>query len=1182
MNFAHHDKAPDKLEVSNAKKPEPTMPDTYPSQHFDAKSKQLHDMHDRAGKALASRQREPVSEYEGTFWRSPSEPKPISPTYSEISDSFESPDRIEHCIDVLLSTPMSPISTQFKGPDGWPLGFEVAKHDYSRGRLSTPVLQKEELPNPLAVCKRKQQTPRFGGNGNQERYETASCESVSPTQHSDDQHQQMGGCLEPLAFKNQQSPVPSQSYGKEQDDMNSVSLKALASQQQIYTHPQQQIECQPQHSGVDLDTPESQVRSGKENDFDNVYIPTLSARRYGDDQTSRANASSELHPALANGKLPIGLALENACLQPSIFQFHSEEHNGSHNQRDDTDLIEKGRPQTALSGLAPHKQAEYEETHHVESRSNALPNALDEECGSARSLGAYENTSGEIIDSGIGCQKTFEDRENDTLQGIDLQTSRDSEADTDSDFFVWTASGPLEAILEESEDSFTSTLTLDQGQPQHFALGPAEPLDLHRSSWVDESCDSMPTFQESQINMSTLSLRSPRVLPTLKLAIDPSSTPQPELTGPSTHRPIGMKSSEPSLSAATLAELKDPTRKKGRLSAAALVEMRKTAKAQSHFQTGPNSPKDQSQADIHPLLRSKSFSRPSSDPSKVVSDSPLRYVFVDDDSDHHEAEETDSQSTTKPHSSLRPESPDSKSYVKHESMTEHPSQLGKMKEDILRRYSYNDDDTEAEFAETFAPQKSTVRFSNHTTPVPSPENAAPPTSSLPRTNDTSALVLASPGEMEPFILQPSTSPPMTGYYPKMAFGSPAEYNSWASTPHRHKQGNCSSTALSAAALPTSTYNSWASTPHRHQQGNCSSTPSSAAALPTSTYNSWASTPHRHPQGNCSSTPSSAATLPTSTVPTPDTSFHGCSPTSRGTTMTPSSSFGQFASTLPSSRGIPMTPSSSFGQLAGNLPNSRAMPMTPSSSFGQLAGNLPNSRAMPMTPSSSFGNFPSNRTQRRSISSSSMFARYNKARYPDLQTAAVTDTILSSKEPAEKDQAREVTNDPFTSTGDDSTSFSLNLKAPSKEDLADTLNVNTPQFNTPTKRSSGRFSLHRRSLSTSERPKTNEGLERAVSTMIFKPHRNRLHKRSHSISGSIDTTTKLDSSSIGNRRSLSIATSTTTEQKWELAPPPTPLALRDEFSNRYRPDPLEADDHYSSRKDAAQGTKQGWKKVFGRK
>lgn len=1072
-DFAHHDKGPDKLENFNGKKPNPTMPNQDPSQYLDAKTKLLHDMLDRVVKDLASNQSEPVSEYEGTLWRSPLLPRSRSPAYSDISDSFESPDRIEHCTNVLLSTPMSPTSNQFKGPDGWPLGIEVAMNDFHRGRLSTPVLVEKELPNPMVLRKRKKQTPRSGGNGNREWQETARGEIVPPTQHGNGGHRQEGGGLKPLVFQKQQTSVLSQSYGERQDHLDSESLEPLASQQQSFTNSQQQSNCQLQQEGVDLDALETQLQSGEEIDLDLVCIPTLCARKFGDDQYSRGNASSELHPDLANGKLPIGLGLKNAPLQPSIFQPHSEEHDGSHKQiDDDTCLIRKGGPQIALSDSAPRNIATHEETHHAVSRINDFSNALDEKFNSAETSGAYENTGVKSIDREIGCQKTFEDRENGTFQGIELQTSKGGGADTDSDIVSWKSLGPLEDILEESEDQFTSTPTLDQGQPQHFTLGSAEPLDLHTSSWADDQRDSMVALQEPQTQGSTLSLRSPRVRPTLMLTIDPFGTPQHESTKPSADQPIGTKSSEPTLSAATMAELHDPARKKGRLSAAALAEMRKTAESQPHFQTGPNSPKDQSQAHIHPLLRSKSFSRPFSQPTNAVKDSPLKYVFEDDDGGYYKVGEMDSfsnQITMKPRSLLRPEDQDPESFIKQISTKEHPSQLDKMTEDIVPRYLCNDDDTKAEYMGTFTSQKSTLSFSNDTTLVPSPENATPPSTSWSKTSRTSALVVGSPDVTPSFVFQPSISPPTTGYYTNLAIGSPAAYNSWASTPNDHKQGNCSST------------------------------------------------------------PSSAATLLTSTVPTPSTSFHGSSPTSLGTTMTPSSSFGQFTSKLPTAHGIPMTPSSSFGDFTGNRP------------------------------------------QRRSVSASSMFARYHKTRYQDLPTAAMTDAIVSSKESADKNQAREVTNDPFTSTGDTSTPFSLNLKAPSKEDLADALNIGVHQFNTPTKRSSRRFSL-----STSERP----SLERALSTMVFNPHRTRLHKRSHSISGSINTTSKPDSSSLGNRRSLSIATSNA-EQKWEIAPPPTPLLLRDEFSMRYRPEPLEAEDHYS-RKDAVQGMKQGWKKVFGRK
>lgn len=1127
-DFTHHDKAPDESETFDGKKPKPTMPNPDPSQSLDTNTKLLHDMLDRAVKDIASSRPEPVSEYEGTFWRSPLLPKPRSPTYSDISDSFESSDRIEHCTNVLLSTPMSPASNQFKGPDGWPLGIEVAMNDFHRGRLSTSVLEEKWLPNPMVLRKRKQQTPRSGGNGNQEWQETASREIVPSTQHGNGGHRQESGGLKPLVIQKQQTSVPSQSDGERKDHLHSVSLEPLASQQQTFTNPQQESDCQLQQEGVDLDTPESQLQSGEGINLDLVCIPTLNARKFGDDQNSRGNASSELHPDLANGKLPIGLGLKNARLQPSIFQPHSEDHDGSHKQVDDTCLIQKGGPQRAPSDSAPRNIATHEETHKAVSRINDSSNALDEKSNSAGVLGAYEHTGVESIDSETGGQKTFEDSKNGTLQGTELQTPKDGSIDIDSDIVSWKSSGPLEDILEESEDQLSRSPTLDQGQPQHFTLGSAEPLDLQRSSWADDkrnSIDSMVALQEPQTKVSTLSLRSQGARPTLKLTIDSSSTPQHESTKPSTDQPIGTMSSESTISATTMTELRDPNRKKGRLSAAALAELRKTAESQPHFQIGPDSPKDRSQAQIHPLLRSKSFSRPFSQHTNAVKDSPLKYVFEDDDDGDHKVEETDSfsnQVTMKRRSLLRPEGQDPGSFIKQISTKEDPSQLDEMTENTVPRYLCNDDDTEAECGGTFTSQKSTLSFSNDTTVVPSPENATPPSTSWSKTSRASALVVGSPDLTPSFVLQPSNSLPMTGYYPNSAIRSPAAYNSWASTPHHHKHGNCSST------------------------------------------------------------PSSGATLLTNTVPTPNTSFHGSPPTSLGTTMTPSSSFGQFASKLPTHHGIPMTPSSSFGQFSGKLTTAHEIPMTPSSSFGQFSSKLPTAHGIPMTPSSSFGSFTGNRTQRRSLSASTMFTRSHKARYQDHPTAAMTDAMVSSNESAEKNQPREVTNDPFTSTGDTSTSFSLNLKAPSKEDLPDALNIGDHQFNTPTKRSSRRFSLPRRSLSTSERPSLKRpSLERALSTIVFSPNRARLHKRSHSISGSIDTTSKQDSTGLGNRRSLSIATSTA-EQKWELAPPPTPLLLRDDFSMRYRPEPLQAEDHYSSRKDAVQGPKQGWKKVFGRK
>ena len=494
--------------------------------------------------------------------------------------------------------------------------------------------------------------------------------------------------------------------------------------------------------------------------------------------------------------------------------------------------------------------------------------------------------------------------------------------------------------------------------------------------------------------------------------------------------------------------------------------MRKTAESQPHFQTGPNSPSDQSQADIHPLLRSKSFSRPSSQACKIVNDSPLKYVFKDDDS---EGLELNHQVTIKPRSLFQPEPQHAESFLTQKSRRDNPSsQLDKTMGDRVPKYLSHVDHMEGhevEYAGTFTSQRSTLRSSNDSTLVSSLESAAPSSKSLPSTSPSttsrlSASAVGSSDQMPGSISKPSISPSTTARYSNSTIETPVAYNSWASTPHERDHGNTASTP---------------------------------------------------------------STLPTSTVPTPNTSFHINSPTSRG------------------------------------------MMMTPSSSFGQIAGNCYNSPGIPITPSSSFGNSTGDRSYRRSVSNSNMFARYHRARYPDLPTAAMADSIPSSKEPNEENHTREATADPFTTTHDTTTPVSLNIKAPSKEDLANTVTVGADPFNTPTKRSPNRFSLHRRSID-----------ERVLSSMS---RRSRFHKRS--TSASIDTTTKPSDSGTGHKRSLSIATATV-EQKWEMAPPPTPLGLRDAFSMRYRPEPLEADDHYSPRKDSFQGIKQGLKKVFGRK
>ena len=1090
-DFTHHGKASFELKAFNDKNPDPTIPNPNPSQYFDAKTKCLHDMLDRVVKDLATSQPEPASEWDGTLWRSPLQPRSRSPAYSEISDSFESPSMIEHCTNDLLSTPMSPTSAQFKGPDGWPLGIEVAMNDFERGRLSTSVLQDGELPNPLILRKHNQQTPRSRNNGFQEWHETASCERVPSEQQGDGQQQQENAGLKLFDFQIQQSNVPLQKCGESQDHLDRAGLEPLASQRQGLTHYQRHSKCQYQQGSVDLDLFQLQQQYDEETNLDAICIPTLSARKYRDDQNSLENASSELHSALVHGKLPIGLGLHDADLGLFTCQHyndHSEEHDGSHTQINGTCLLNRDSSQTAPSD-PPRNKDTHEDRNHAESRINELSDALDEKFYASKASRAFGEPRVESIDRDIGCQNTFEDSENNALQGIEQLKSKDSKANIDSDIVSWKTLGPLEDILEESE--LISTLTLDRGQPQHFNLGSVEPLDFQELRGTSESRDSMLALQKPQAESTTLSSTPPRVPPTLKLTINPSTKCQFESTKPSTHRPIVTKSFESILSAAALAELSDPNREKGRVSAAVLAEMRKTAKSQAHFQTGPDSPKDESQAEFHPLLRVKSKFRPSSQSSQMVDDSALKYVFKDHDSEGHEAKEEDSfsrQITMKPLPTLQPEARDAKSFVTQRSMEEAPSssQLGKMMDDTVLSYICSDDDIEgheADYVGTFTPQRSTLRSSNDTTLVPSLENVTPPSSFLPSTSPSilshlSSSAVGSPEVMPSFTSQRLVSSSTTGYYPNSAIGSPAAYNSWATSPHCHEHGNFSST------------------------------------------------------------PSSAATLLTSTVPTPNTPFHSSSPVSRGTTMTASLSFGHFT------------------------------------------GNLPISRGATLTPSSSFGNFTDNKN-RRSVSLSSMFARYQKPRYPDLPTAAMTDSMFSSIESAEKEQAREVTNDPFTSTSDTTKPFYLHLMAPSKEYLADKPTIGVKQFNTPTKHSPGRFGLRRRSLSTSGRPNTNEGIERALTTMIFNPNHSRHRKRINSISGSIDNTAKPDGSCPGHRRSLSIAASSV-EQKWEIAPPPTPLGLRDEFSMRYRPEPLEAEDHYFPRKEALKGMKHGLKKVFGRK
>ena len=1102
---SHHGKDPGKAKDSNCMQPQLPMPNRDPCLYFDAKTKLLHKMLDKVVKDLASRQPEPASEWEGTLWKSPGQPRSRSPTYSDISDSFDSPTRIEHCINDLLSTPTSAASAEFKGPDGWPLGIEVAMNDFHRGRLSTSVVQEKELPNPLNLRKKKAYMPLFGGNGNREGQETASCGNVPSGEHDYSPDQQEIAALKPLAFQREQNNVQFQQNEERQDHRDSAGHERLASQEQSDTSPQHQSEEQYRQESLDLDFNLDEMQEQKNEDkalgFD--CIPILSAREYGDDGNSRGTASSDLHPAVAQGKEPIGLALAKPGLQPPTSYIHTKEYDGSHFKTDGASLSNKENRPTALSQLHPHSKETHDDPHQKNPQINALADALDGRANFPIASAAFGHPGLERINGDIGCQNTFDHTENNTLGGIGPLTSEDSEADAETDIPTWTTLGPLEDILEESEEPVADTVTLEQGQPQHFTPESAEPLELQNPSGTGERYDSMLCLQRPQTKSPTLSFGSPRVPPKLKLTIAPSAKAQYELTQPSTYRCVDDNSLEPPLSATTNAMLKDTTHKKGCLSAAALAELRKIARSQPHFLTASDSPNDQAQAEVHPLLRSGSSSRSSSQPSKAANDSPLKYIFEDDDNERHEAEGDGFGHliTMKPYSSFQSEAQGIENFVTRLAREEAPSsQLGKMTEDTCtvsgdQWKADNTEGHEADHEDNFKAQRSTLRSSNDTTLVPSLESATHSSTSPSMMSRNSAASIEPPDLMPSSILQLPNSMSRKGYYPDSAIGSSAAYNSWASTPHRHEHGNSSCT------------------------------------------------------------PSSAATVPTSIFPTPSTLFHCNSSTSRGMTVTPSSSFGKFTDSEPASR--------------RNL-------MTPSSSFGQLGGKSPIPCGVSMAPSSSVSNFNSYKAYRRSVSTSNMFARYHKARYPDLQTAAMTDSMLSSEGSV---QAKEVTNDPFTSTRDTTTPLSFNLKPPSKEDLADKPNTGVNQFNTPTKRSSGRFSLHRQSLSISGRPTKNEGLEGALSTMIFSPPRNRLHKRSRSISASINTTARPEGSGSGHRRSLSAAN---IEQKWEMAPPPTPLALRDEFSMRYRPEPLEADDHYFRRRDALQGMKQGFKKVFSRK
>ena len=1099
----HHGKDPYKAKDSNSTQLHHPMSNRDPCQYFDAKTKILHRMLDKVVKDLANRQPEPASEWAGTLWRSPGQPRSRSPTYSDISDSFDSPTRIEHCINDLLSTPTSAASAEFKGPDGWPLGIEVAMNDFHRGRLSTSVVQEKELPNPLILRKKEAYMPLFGGNGNQEGQETASCGVVPSGEDDYSQDQQEIVALEPIAFQREQSNERFQQDGERQDHRDSAGHERLASREQSDTSPQHASEGQYRQESLDLDLDldDLQEQMSEEKALDLDCVPILSARKYGDDANSRGYANSELHPAVAQGKEPIGLALANPGLQPPASYLFTKEYDGSHFKTDGASLSSQDNTPTALSQSPPHSEETQDDPHPKNPQINALADALDGRANVSIASAAFRDPGVESISGDIGCQNTLDHIENNNLGGTRPLTFEDSDADADTDTTTWTTLGPLEDILEESEEPLADTVTIEQSQPQHFAPESAQPLELQNPSGTGKTYDSMLCLREAPTKSPILSFASPRFPPKLSLTIAPSAKTQYELTQPSTYSCVDGNSSESSTATKTM--LKDTTQRKRCLSPAALAELRKIARSQPHFLTAPDSPYDQAQAEVHPLLRSGSSSRSSSQSSKATNDSPLKYIFEDDDNERHEAERDSfgHLTTMKPYSASQSEAQGIESFVTRLYREERPSsQFGKMTEDTYtksgdRRKANNTEGHEADHEDDFNAQRSTLRSSNDTTLVPSLESGTRSSTSHSMMSRNSAALIEPPDLMQSSICQLPKSMSRKGYCPDSAIGSSAVYNSWASTPHHHEHGNSSCT------------------------------------------------------------PSSAATVPPSTFPTPSTLFHCSSSTSRGMTVTPSSSFGNFTGSEAASHGNLMTPSSSFGQLGGKSPNPCGI-----------------SKAL----SSSVSNFNNYKAYRRSVSTSNMFARYQKARYPDLPTAAMTDSMVSSEKSV---QAKEVNNDPFSCSHDTTTPRSFNLKPPSKEDLADKPNTSANHFNTPTKRSSGRFSLHRRSLSISGRPTKNDGLEGALSTMIFSPPRNRLHKGSRSISGSIDTTARPEGSGSEHRRSLSAAN---VKQKWEMAPPPTPLALRDEFSMRYRPEPLEADDHYFRRRDALQGMKQGFRKVFSRR
>ena len=417
-----------------------STPDLNLSESSDAKTKVLHDMLDKSIKDLENSLPKPASQWEGTLWRSPLRPRSPSPAYSEISDSFESPARIEHCTNDLLASPISPTSMHFKGPDGWPLGIEVAMNDFHRGRLSTAILQEEGLPNRLIVRKNRQQGALSGRNGTQERQETISSKSGLFERQDESRGQHEDVFLQPVAVQRPQSGVLFEEHGNCQDHVDCTSLKSRAAQQQSFASPQQQNGCQYQHDGMDSSFSElqqqgfarPQQQSGcqyqhggmgssfperqQQNDVDThsniLNTITLPARKYcGEDKNSHRNASTDLQPVLTNGNVPMRLGLQNAELGLSIFKPYGEEYHGYYSRTVGACLPNNNGWQNALSHTVPRNKEIYGIAHQEELQISTLTDASNEKTDFHEALDAADGIRMESMEHEIGCYNTFEESE---------------------------------------------------------------------------------------------------------------------------------------------------------------------------------------------------------------------------------------------------------------------------------------------------------------------------------------------------------------------------------------------------------------------------------------------------------------------------------------------------------------------------------------------------------------------------------------------------------------------------------------------------------------------------------------------------------------------------------------------------------------------------------------------------